>query len=76
MYRHILIPTDGSKLAERGVAHPLALAKSVGARVSVIFVVEPAFAATGDFSSVLDRQVLTAASNVRIRKRSGKVCSH
>jgi nucleotide-binding universal stress UspA family protein len=55
MYRHILIPTDGSKLAERGVAHGLALAKSVGAKVSVIFVVEPAFAATGDFAIVLDR---------------------
>ncbi len=28
MYRHILIPTDGSELAEHGVAHGLALAKS------------------------------------------------
>jgi nucleotide-binding universal stress UspA family protein len=26
MYRHILIPTDGSELAEQGVAHGLALA--------------------------------------------------
>jgi nucleotide-binding universal stress UspA family protein len=41
MYRHILIPTDGSELAEHGVAHGLGLAKSLGARVSVIFVVEP-----------------------------------
>ena len=41
MYRHILIPTDGSEPAERGVAHGLALAKSLGAKVSVIFVVEP-----------------------------------
>ena len=55
MYRHILIPTDGSELAEHGVAHGLALAKSVGARVSVINVVEPLFAVTGDFASVLDR---------------------
>ena len=54
MYRHILIPTDGSALAERGVAHGLALAKSVGAKVSVINVVEPLFAVTGDFASVLD----------------------
>ncbi|WP_410708024.1 universal stress protein [Bradyrhizobium sp. BWA-3-5] len=30
MYRHILIPTDGSELAERGVTHGLALAKSLG----------------------------------------------
>ena len=49
MYRHILIPTDGSELAEQGVAHGLALAKSLGARVSVIFVVEPLSEMTGRF---------------------------
>ena len=54
MYQHILIPTDGSELAERGVAHGLALAKSVGAKVYVIYVVEPLLAITGDFASVLD----------------------
>jgi nucleotide-binding universal stress UspA family protein len=54
MYQHILIPTDGSELAERGLAHGLALAKSVGARVSIIYVVEPLFAVTGDYASVLD----------------------
>jgi nucleotide-binding universal stress UspA family protein len=54
MYRHILIPTDGSELAERGVTHGLALAKSVGARVSLIYAVEPLLAVTGDFASVLD----------------------
>ena len=42
MYRHILIPTDGSELAEHAVANGLALAKSLGAKVSVI-VVEEAF---------------------------------
>src|SRR4029453_13445969 len=41
MYRHILIPTDGSELAERGVTNGLALAKSLGAKVSVIVVTEP-----------------------------------
>ena len=41
MYRHILIPTDGSELAEHGMAQGLALAKFLGAKVSVIFVVEP-----------------------------------
>jgi len=55
MYRHILIPTDGSELAERGVSHGLALAKYLGAKVSVIYVVEPLLAVTGDFASVLDR---------------------
>jgi nucleotide-binding universal stress UspA family protein len=60
MYRHILIPTDGSELAERGVAHGLALAKSVGARVSLIYVVEPLLAVTGVFASVLDRSASAA----------------
>jgi len=65
MYRHILIPTDGSELAERGVAHGLALAKFVGAKVSVINVVEPLFAVTGDFASVLD-QVANAAKEAGV----------
>jgi nucleotide-binding universal stress UspA family protein len=55
MYRHILVPTDGSEFAERGVAHGLALAKAVGAKVFAINVVEPIFAVTGDFAGVLDR---------------------
>ena len=41
MYRHILIPTDGSELAEHAVTHGLSLAKSVGAKVSVIVVEQP-----------------------------------
>ena len=49
MYRHILIPTDGSELAEHGVEHGLALAKSLAAKVSVIFVVEPFSELTGRF---------------------------
>ena len=40
MYRHILIPTDGSELAERAVTHGLSLAKFVGAKVTVIIVIE------------------------------------
>jgi nucleotide-binding universal stress UspA family protein len=40
MYRHILIPTDGSELAERAVTHGLSLAKFVGAKVTGIIVEE------------------------------------
>ena len=53
MYRHILIPTDGSELAEHGVAQGLALAKSLGAKVSVIFVVEPFSEMTGRFQEAV-----------------------
>jgi nucleotide-binding universal stress UspA family protein len=51
MYRHMLIPTDGSELAERAVTQGLSLAKLVGAKVTVITVEERAgwlpFAETG-----------------------------
>jgi len=38
MYRHILIPTDGSDLSQRAVPHGLALAKAVGAKVTAVTV--------------------------------------
>lgn len=41
MYSHILLTTDGSELATRGVDHGLSLAKAVGARVTLLFVNEP-----------------------------------
>jgi nucleotide-binding universal stress UspA family protein len=61
MYRHILIPTDGSELADHGVAHALALAKHVGAKASVIFVVEP-------FPEMTGRYLETVARYVELRK--------
>ncbi len=41
MYKHILITTDGSELAEKGIDHGLALAKAVGAKVSIVTVTVP-----------------------------------
>jgi nucleotide-binding universal stress UspA family protein len=41
MYRKILIATDGSELAQKGVEHGLALAKMVGAEVIFLTVSEP-----------------------------------
>jgi len=61
MYRHILIPTDGSQPAERGVAHGLTLAKSLGAKVSVIFVMEP-------FSEMTGRLLEAVARYAELRK--------
>ena len=62
MYRHILIPTDGSVLAERGVEQGLALAKSVGAKVSVIFVLEA-------FSELTGRFLEAVATYAELRKK-------
>lgn len=41
MYKHILIATDGSELADKGVEHGLALASALGSQVSVLTVSEP-----------------------------------
>ena len=40
MYQHILISTDGSEVARKGVDHGLSLAKSVGAKVTIVTVTE------------------------------------
>ena len=82
MYRHILITTDGSELAEHGVAHGLALAKSLGAKVSVIFVMEPFSEMTGRFLEAVARyaelrkeqaaSVLDRAANAA--KEAGVAC--
>jgi len=40
MYRHILIATDGSELANKAVTHGIALAKSLKVPVSVVTVTE------------------------------------
>jgi nucleotide-binding universal stress UspA family protein len=41
MYKHVLIPTDGSALSEMAIRHGMALAKAVGARVTVLTVSLP-----------------------------------
>lgn len=41
MYKHILIATDGSDLAEKAVAHGTGLAKALGAKATIVTVTEP-----------------------------------
>ncbi|HLJ28677.1 MAG TPA: universal stress protein [Candidatus Angelobacter sp.] len=41
MYKHILIPTDGSELAGKAVEHGLTLAKQLGAKVTIATVWTP-----------------------------------
>jgi nucleotide-binding universal stress UspA family protein len=38
MYKHLLIPTDGSAPSAHAVAHGVAVAKAMGARITGIFV--------------------------------------
>lgn len=54
MYAHILIATDGSELAQKGLDHGLNLAKGLGSKVTVMSVTEPApiFASAGMYGPV------------------------
>ena len=52
MFKHILLPTDGSKLSDRAVQRGLGLAKTLGARVTSVHVI-PEFQMMADESFVL-----------------------
>lgn len=41
MYSHILISTDGSELAGKGLDHGLSLARALGSKVTIVTVTEP-----------------------------------
>ena len=41
MFKHILIPTDGSELSGKAIQSGVALAKSVGAKVTGITITVP-----------------------------------
>jgi nucleotide-binding universal stress UspA family protein len=41
MYKHILVPTDGSRLSTRAIRTAAKLAKSFGARLTGVFVLPP-----------------------------------
>lgn len=78
MYTRILIPTDGSELAARGVNHGLALAKALGAKAFILTVTEPwsrvgldeLSAETGGLNAVRSIQPLWRSTQERFFPRS------
>jgi len=54
MYQHILIPTDGSELSKLALQQGVALAKALGARVTVVTVTTPFHAFAGRFGMLTD----------------------
>ena len=48
MFRHILIPTDGTDLSRKAVIYGMQLARSIGARVTAITLTEPYHVASMD----------------------------
>lgn len=54
MYKHILIPTDGSELAAKAVNHGIAFAKSIGAKITVLTTTEPFLVFSTDPKMITD----------------------
>src|SRR5262245_44038127 len=75
MYRHILIPTDGSELAEHAVTNGLSLAKSVGAKVTVIIVHEAPADATLSFLEQVEKHAVSVLNRAAdAAKQAGVPC--
>jgi nucleotide-binding universal stress UspA family protein len=58
MYKHILLPTDGSELSKAALKHGVALAKAIGAKVTALVVSTPVNSLVVDpsmVSSALDQ---------------------
>ncbi len=55
MYKHILLPTDGSELSEKSIAAAMELARAVGARVTGLSVVVDTLVAAGIGKSLRDQ---------------------
>ncbi len=49
MYKHILLPTDGSRLSDRAVVRGISLAKALGAQITIVTIV-PEFQMLADES--------------------------
>ena len=81
MYKHILIPTDGSALSQKAVVQGVELAKSVGAKVTGFFAAPPAtpivyrdnlpvgFAQPGEHAQMIKK---TAAKRLEFIERAAK----
>ena len=70
MFKHILLPTDGSKLAARAIARGIGLGKSLGARLTLLSVV-PEFRMVADESFAVP---MSAELKKTIRGRSQATC--
>jgi nucleotide-binding universal stress UspA family protein len=70
MYTNILIPTDGSELAGKAVQHGIALAKRIGARVTLLTVLPPFRTITTDPQMIEDTP---AQYKERMQKHAEKI---
>jgi nucleotide-binding universal stress UspA family protein len=62
MFKHILVPVDGSPTAQLAVGKAIGLARAFGSRVTAIFVIDPyPFTGVGADFAYGQAQYLTAA---------------
>ena len=77
MFRHLLIATDGSELAEKGLQQGLALAKALQASATIVTVTEPwAAVVTGEMALAFppDEYDRSAAANAsKILSEASKI---
>ena len=71
MFKHILVPTDGSPLAAKGVSAGLKLAAALGARVTAVYVVVVFRAAMyGEYKQQAERTAKRALARVQKEARA------
>ena len=81
MYKHILVPTDGSPQSKKAVVGAVELAKAIGAKVTGLFAAPPAtpvvyrnnlpvgLAQPGEYEKIIER---TAAKHLDFIERAAK----
>jgi nucleotide-binding universal stress UspA family protein len=86
MYKHILIPTDGSELAGKAIQHGMTLARALGAKVTVLNVTPPYQIFTvetkmveftpAEYKKMMDEQATKVLGRVvEAAKSAGVTCS-
>jgi nucleotide-binding universal stress UspA family protein len=71
MYANILVSTDGSDVARKGVKHGVALAKALNAKVTVITVTEPL--PYGSVNTLTSSHETIARYDAACKEHAGKV---
>jgi nucleotide-binding universal stress UspA family protein len=72
MYKHILIPTDGSKVAHKAVESGIAFAKSVKAKVTFFTAMEE-FHVPGEADLIAGRVVSPAQHAAQAKRKAEKI---
>jgi len=70
MFKHILIPTDGTDLSRKAVIYGVQLARTVGAHVTAITISEPYHVASMDAVLVAETPEEHDAQTARIAERA------